>query len=148
MYLNEAMRNLGVMMDCGVRKYGFTIEEFYDKFLSCEASRQFARGNPRYLVGVSGVELADIVVEASGGMISEKNDGSYLVGPEYWAGWALAYYQWRSRRNFSYMQKHGLGISEVLALYHPLHEADLSKFVAAADSIIEKHVKASPSHPA
>lgn len=86
MYLNDAMRNLGVMMDCGVRKYGFTIEEFYDKFLSCEASRQFAHGNPRYLVGVSGVELADIVVEASGGMISEKNDGSYTVGPEYWAG--------------------------------------------------------------
>ena len=44
-YLNGAMRNLAVMMDCGVRKYGYPIEEFYDKFLSCEVSRQFAAGN-------------------------------------------------------------------------------------------------------
>ncbi len=29
-YLNGAMRNLAVMMDCGVRKYGYPIEEFYD----------------------------------------------------------------------------------------------------------------------
>jgi len=33
-YLNGAMRNLAVMMDCGVRKYGYTIGEFYQKFLS------------------------------------------------------------------------------------------------------------------
>ena len=31
---------------------------------------------------------------------------------------------------------YGLGISEVLAMYYPLHEADLSKFAAAADDII------------
>ena len=46
-YLNGAMRNLAVMMDCGVRKYGYLIEEFYDKFLSSEVSRQFANGNNR-----------------------------------------------------------------------------------------------------
>ena len=47
-YLNGAMRNLAVMLDCGVRKYGYPIGEFYLKFLSCEVSRQFAAGNPRY----------------------------------------------------------------------------------------------------
>ena len=46
-YLNNAMRNLAVMMDCGVRKYGYSIEEFYQKFLACDVSRQFAAGNPR-----------------------------------------------------------------------------------------------------
>ena len=30
----------------------------------------------------------------------------------------------------------GLGINEVLAMYYPLHEADLSKFATAADDII------------
>ena len=57
-YLNGAMRNLAVMMDCGVRKYGYTIGEFYQKFLSSGVSRQFGQGNPRYLVGMSGAELA------------------------------------------------------------------------------------------
>ena len=132
------MRNLAVMLDCGVRKYGYPIGEFYLKFLSCDVSRQFAAGNPRYLVGMSGAELADSVVEASGGTVLKENDGTYTVGPEYWAGWVLAYYQWFSRRSFAYMHKKGLGINEVLSMYYPLHEADLSKFAAAADGIISR----------
>ena len=118
-YLNGAMRNLAVMMDCGVRKYGYSIEEFYDKFLSSAVSRQFASGNPRYLVGMSGAELADCVVEATGGTVLKENDGTYSVGPEYWAGWALAYYQWLTRRSFAYMHGKGLGINEVVALTSP-----------------------------
>ena len=138
-YLTGAMRNLAVMMDCGVRKYGYPIEEFYEKFLASELSRQFSKGNPRYLVGLSGAELADMVVEASGGTLSDLNDGTYTVGPEYWAGWALAYYQWLTRRSFAYMQRKGLTINEVIAMYYPLHEADLTKFASAADSIIKKN---------
>ena len=79
-YLNGAMRNLAVMLDCGVKKYGYSIDEFYDKFLSSEVSRQFAKGNPRYLVGLSGAELADMVVESSGSDVSEINDGTYTIG--------------------------------------------------------------------
>ena len=108
-YLNGAMRNLAVMLDCGVRKYGYPIEEFYEKFLASDVSRQFAGGNPRYLVGMSGAELADSVVESTGGTVMQENDGTYTVGPEYWAGWVLAYYQWLTRRSFAYMRKKGLG---------------------------------------
>jgi hypothetical protein len=139
-YLNNAMRNLAVMMDCGVRKYGYPIEEFYQKFLACDVSRQFAAGNPRYLVGMSGAELADSVVEASGGTVLKENNGTYTVGPEYWAGWALAYYQWLSRRSFAYMHRKGLGINEVVSMYYPLHEADLTKFADAADGIISRQL--------
>ena len=115
-YLNGAMRNLAVMMDCGVHKYGYTIGEFYQKFLSSCVSRQFSQGNPRYLVGMSGAELADLVVQESGGSISDKNDGTYTTGPEYWAGWVLA-------------------ADTVVSMYHPLHEADLSKFADVANGI-------------
>ena len=137
-YLSSAMRNLAVMMDCGVRKYGYSIEEFYNKFLASDVSRQFASGNPRYLVGMSGAELADCVVEVSGGTVLNENNGTYTVGPEYWAGWALAYYQWLSCRSFTYMLEKGLGINEVVAMYYPLHEADLSKFADSADGIIKR----------
>ena len=137
-YLNGAMRNLAVMMDCGVRKYGFPIEEFYEKFLASDVSRQFAGGNPRYLVGMSGAELADMVVEASGDALSNDNDGTYTVGPEYWAGWVLAYYQWLTHRSFAFMRSKGLGIKEIVNMYHPLHEADLTKFADVANGIIER----------
>ena len=138
-YLNGAMRNLAVMMDCGVNKYGYPIEEFYEKFLASDVSRQFAAGNPRYLVGMSGAELADSVVESSGGTVLKENDGTYTVGPEFWAGWVLAYYQWLSRRSFAFMYRKGLGIKEVASMYYPLHEADLSKFVDAAENIIDRN---------
>ena len=137
-YLNGAMRNLAVMLDCGVRKYGYSIQDFYKKFLMSDVSRQFANGNPRYLVGLSGAELTDMVVQQSGNAVSDKNDGTYTVGPEFWAGWVLAYYQWRSRRSFAYLQEKGLGITEVISMYNPLHEADVMKFVDAADSIINR----------
>ncbi|MBP5523134.1 MAG: hypothetical protein J6X74_02810, partial [Bacteroidaceae bacterium] len=73
------MRNLAVMMDCGVRKYGYSIEEFYNKFLATGVSRQFASGNPRYLVGMSGAELSDCVVEVSGVTVLKENNGTYTV---------------------------------------------------------------------
>ena len=135
-YLNGAMHNLAVMMDCGVQKYGYTIGEFYDKFLSSGVSRQFGLGNPRYLVGMSGAELADLIVTESGGTVSDKNDGTYTTGPEYWTGWVLAYYQWLSRCSFANMQLKGLGADIVVRLYHPLHEADLSKFADVANRVI------------
>ena len=143
-YLKGAMHNLAVMMDCGVRKYGYTINDFYDKFLASNVSRQFSKGNPRYLAGLSGVELADIVAQSSGKEISPQNDGSYTVGPEYWTGWVLAYYQWLSNRSFAFMQRKGLGANEVVNMYHPLHEADMTKFVDVADNIVKKK---SPPHP-
>ena len=138
-YLKDAMRNLAVMLDCGVNKYGYPLDVFYGFFLTSDVSRQFAQGNPRYLAGLSGAELADLVVQSSGNPISEKNNGSFSVGLEYWAGWVLAFYQWRSDRSFFYIQSKGLGINEVANLYHPLHEADLMKFVEVADGIIERN---------
>ena len=76
--------------------------------------------------------------DETGGTILQENDGTYTVGPEYWAGWVLAYYQWLTRRSFAYMYKKGLGIKEVVSMYYPLHEADLSRFAAAADGVISR----------
>ena len=45
-------------------------------------SRQFSAGNPRYLVGMSGAELTDSVVEDTGGTVLKENDGTYSVGSE------------------------------------------------------------------
>ena len=44
----------------------------------------------------------------------------------------------RNRRSFAFIRRKGLGIKEVVSMYYPLHEADLSKFADAADNIIER----------
>ena len=41
-------------------------------------------------------------------------------------------------RGFAFMRRKGLGIKEVVSMYYPLHEADLSKFADAADGVISR----------
>ena len=65
--------------------------------------------------------------------------------PEYWAGWVLAYYQWKSGKSFRLINDNGLDIEKIIALYHPLHEADLDKFASVADRIITETVNSSAS---
>ena len=65
-YLEDAMSNLAVMLDYGTVAYG-DAEKFYERFLVSDISRQFGAGNPRYIGGMSGVELAEKVVEVTGG---------------------------------------------------------------------------------
>lgn len=138
-YLNDAMNNLGNMFDYALCDLGCKPEDFFTKFLNSGVAERFARGNPRYIAGLSGPELASEIIYRTEGKRpdtepAEETDKS----PEYWAGWVLAYYQWYTTYSFSYQRKRGLTISRVLSLYPTLHEADVSKFVSVADSIIEK----------
>ena len=144
-YLPGAMQALATMMDCGINRCGFTPEMFYQMFLTSGVAEQFEKGNPRYVAGLSGAELADCVMKAAMGKAHPSNDGTYCVSPEYWAGWVLSYYQWKSGRSFRFIQNNGLDIGKVIALYHPLHEADLDKFYDVADSIIRNHITSSPN---
>lgn len=34
----------------------------------CDISKQFGKGNPRYIAGMSGIELAEKVMEDTGGI--------------------------------------------------------------------------------
>lgn len=52
--------------------------------------------------------------------------------PEYWTGWALAYYQWYRGVRFSRIQK-AVSVTEVYGMYETMHEADIMKFVTVMD---------------
>lgn len=142
-YLPDAMRNLAVMMDVGINRCGFPAALFFRMFISSGVAEQLAKGNPRFVTGYSGFELADTVIEQSTGKSVAANDGIYALSAEYWAGWVLAYYQWRTGKSFKYLAENGLDIEKVVSMYHPLHEADLEKFADVADDIISNHLKSS-----
>ena len=139
------MGTLATMMDCGINKCGLSPDFFYRIFLASGVAGQFEKGNPRYVAGMSGAELTDCITGELLGKTIPSNDGTYSISPEYWAGWVLAYYQWRSGKSFRYLQNNGLEIEKIIALYHPLHEADISKFADAADAIVSNHIKISVS---
>jgi len=144
-YLPYAMENLAAMMDCGINRCGFSPQLFYRMFLTSGVADQMEKGNPRYVAGLSGAELACHVAELSVGESPAVIDGTFTISPEYWAGWVLAYYQWKTGRSFRFIHDNGLHIEKVISLYHPLHEADLDKFAAVADRIIAENISASIS---
>ena len=144
-YLPYAMENLAAMIDCGINQCDFPPQLFYRMFLTSGVASQIEKGNPRYLAGLSGAELASRVIELVAGESPKEIDGTFSISPEYWAGWVLAYYQWKSGKSFRLINDNGLDIEKIIALYHPLHEADLDKFASVADRIITETVNSSAS---
>ncbi len=141
LYLDDAMKNLGDMMEYAVCDLGYEPDVFFGWFISSGIASKFEKGNPKYVAGMSGLELADAVITATN-VVFEKKAPSYRVdkGREYWAGWILAYYQWIVNRRFEDIVKGGLSVSSVFSMYI-LHEADESKFVKAANEIIDRNTK-------
>lgn len=131
-YLKDVMRNLGVMSHFCINEYGLTPEQFSVLFSKSLVAEQISNGNPRFLTGMSGKEMADMMMEES----KEQSNATtstdmYHVTPEYWAGWVMAYYQWFTAKSFAQMFADGKTYDKVLKMYHPMHEADLAKVVEA-----------------
>ncbi len=128
-YVTLAQRVMGDMLDYAVNTLNYELQNFYRMFLISGIARQFEIGNPAYVAGRNGCEVAKEVIVLSGLDMPEDEDLMYLdKSPEYWTGWALAYYQWKSGQSFRQID-HAVSIDTVCAMYDPLHEADIEKFV-------------------
>lgn len=134
-YIEDAMHNLAVMLDYGAMKIGNAVS-FFERFQVSGVSKQFGRGNPKYVVGMSGVELAEAVLCETGeesGVIEYSPEGRSV---EYWIGWVLAYLQWHTGLSFGALNKRGVTYSYIASLYQTYHEADISKFLHTALSMM------------
>lgn len=145
-YLDDAMQSLGDMLDYAIVDCGYAPDEFFSWFISSGIATKIENGNPKYITGMSGVELArEVVFLTTGSYPTKERVIKDFASRKYWAGWILAYYQWYSSLKFSDMTENGLSLSEVLSLYI-LREADQSKFVDTANEIISRHKLEKPSN--
>lgn len=125
LYLERAKTALGRMLDFAVYTLNEPLPVFWDKFLRSELVRLFENGDTSLLAGKSGIEMAYEVEE-----IRERgaqNEISFDRSPEYWTGWALAYYQWERNLPFRRITD-AVSITEILSLYTPYHEMDIRHF--------------------
>ena len=105
LYLEDVMNNLGTMFDCAVHVAHCDLTLFYEMFLSSGVASQIEAGNPRYLSGLSGMELMQLVLDKTlDKTVPVQSYAPFDRTPEYWAGWALAYYQWYRARSFSFLK--------------------------------------------
>ena len=143
-YLDDAMQTAGAMMDCAVNVLGCPAEEFCARFIASGIAERFSRGDVTCVAGKSGVELAIEVMRLTGSDVTGSDCVISISSPEYWAGWTLAYYQWQSGLSFKQLSRLGLDMSNITAMFYPLHEADLSVFCQKADEMVRDRAESSP----
>lgn len=137
-YLSKAQTVLGDAFDYAVNVCGIPGDDFVKLFTASQVSRRMENGEPAYLMGRSGIEAArEIVIETKGLELRIELHEHFERSPEYWIGWAVAYYQWFSGRKFSEIFE-AVPFEKLQKMYYTLHEADITKFVDIVDARIRE----------
>ena len=140
-YLSKAQAALGDAFDYAVGTCHIPGSDFIKLFTASSVSRRMENGEPAYLAGKSGIEIAsDVVLETTGKQLEAGPQEHFGRSREYWIGWAVCYYQWFSARSYSDIFK-VLSYEDLANMYHTLHEADITKFVDIVDEKIREYFK-------
>ena len=128
-YLNNAKNCLSSFFDYAINDCKMKPEWIASLFVTTGFAEQFERGNPAYVAGMSGIELARAVIQKA--YIKKKLPEpvySTRRSPEYWAGWALASYQWYYARRFKDIFSR-IPLQEIIDMYSVYHEMDITHFI-------------------
>ena len=137
-YLERAQRILGVAFDFAVNGLKIELKDFYWMFLASGYAKRMEYGDYRVIAGSSGAELVYNVTEASGLDIpTGKYSGTLDRSPEYWAGWALAFYQWYSSLSFMDILT-AVPLSGIISMYPVYHEMDVTQFADHMDALMKE----------
>ncbi len=129
LYLNDAQIFLAKMFDYALSDCGQAPDWFGLVFARLAVCRQFEMGSPAVISGMTGDEAARNLLQTV--MPDEKfPQASFLQerSSAYWTGWALAYYQWFTVKRFKDVFVR-VPLSEIMLMYKPYHEMDLTNFV-------------------
>lgn len=134
-YLDSAQQVLGGMLLSGTYLFNLPADEFWGLFISTGYASRFGRGEAGVVAGLSGWELAVRVLETAGRRFERRRPvESDTLPPPYWAGWALAKYQWYTGLTFALIET-VVPVSAVIDLYHPYHEMDVKRFFGKMDGL-------------
>ena len=133
-YLSNAQSMLGDAFDYAINVCHIPGSSFVKLFIASTISKRLENGEPSYLSGKSGIEVAmEILAETTGTTPDAAPQEHFGRSREYWIGWAVAYYQWFSGRSYSDIFK-VVSFEELQKMYDPLHEADITKFADILDA--------------
>lgn len=131
LYINDAQDWLGEYFETSVCVLNMEIKETWRRFILSRYSLLFSAGDPFTIDGKSGTEVA---FELSGKRV-EKLPFIYDRPPEYWLGWALAYYQWIKNIPFSLIT-YKVDIDTIFSMYKKYHEIDITRFCNEMDRLM------------
>ena len=135
LYLGDASLALGSMRESVVYLFGIELDRFWPLFLASHISDDFGHGLSGTVSGKSGWELAaEILDDANVDFRREKPRGIVGRSREFWAGWVLAQYQWRTGLSFIEIEAFA-PLKKILLMYSPYHEMAVEHFFEALDAV-------------
>lgn len=134
LYLNNAKDRLSSYFDYTINDCKMSPEWAASLFVTTGYAEQFERGNPAYVAGMSGYELAQaVILRTYGNKELPEPTRSEDRSAEYWAGWALASYQWCYARKFRDIFRR-IPMTDIINMYPVYHEMDILHFVNEMES--------------
>lgn len=139
-YLPYVAENVGAMFEYAVA-CGYRPVSFWRTFVVSKVAVEIEKGNPKFLVGYSAIDYVNFIINTTKFQTKALSNRSIISRDRYyWAGWALAQYQYNRGASFLTIDK-ALPIYKVLDMYDVLHEADIYKFFDIADSYLRQTKK-------
>ena len=135
-YARDARDTLAIAFDYAANDCQIPADDFAFLFIQSGIAELFEKGNPSIVAGMSGIELARAVLSFAYGS-TDWPERTFTKGlsREYWAGWALAQYQWHTGRRFKDILRFA-PMNEILALYPVHHEMDIERFYETMDAFL------------
>ena len=144
LYLFDAKQNLAELFDYAIRICEMDAELISKLFVQSGYADKFERGNPAIISGMSGIELARKVISyAYPNYKFPERPVSEEKSNVFWAGWALAEYQWITSKRFKDIFSRIL-LKEIIAMYRVYHEMDIGHFIEDMNEkydVIEKETR-------
>lgn len=140
LYLSDAKSCLADMFDYIINDCKLECDWIASLFVTTGYAQKFETGNPAILSGMSGIELGKAIIKKA----YNKKDAPETNfredrSPEYWAGWALAEYQWFSGRRFKDIFER-IPLSQVIDMYSVYHEMDISQFIDSMEKFYNETI--------
>lgn len=135
LYIEGAQNVLAGMFHYAVCDMELEPDRFMFLFCYSGAAHQFETGNPKYVAGMSGSELAAEVMLRVTGEIPAAEPACCLDRSDaWWAGYTLAYYQWLKAQPFEDIRREA-SVSDIIRMYGKYHEMDIRQSVDEIDRI-------------
>lgn len=129
MLLEILMENMGDAFSFVSINYQLDLDIFITNLFFSKILKEIEGLNPKYTTGISGVELALIVINKMGlNPCDQDLEYSRTDIVAYWTGSMLAYFQYVTQIPYSTILSL-VKMDEISSLYYPLHEASEDKFV-------------------
>lgn len=132
LYIDDAREEIAFSFDYAVKGLHLALNEYLQKFLAFEYIHLLENGNPHYLGGMSGCELA---MEICGRQGEAYHDVPYQSEVEYWIGWIACLYQWL--RNVPYSEIFSkFTLDRFVGSYPTFHECNETRMIEYMDNVI------------